>query len=110
MSIRVSAPTQGLVLLAPALLIYCVFAVYPMLDVAALSFMKWNGLSPNKQFVGLANYVQVLAASNKVPQDQRLCALEARQMAGGKCRSLRQIPCGVDALALALNGESVVCL
>ena len=30
-----------------------------MLDVAALSFMKWNGLSPNKQFVGLANYVQV---------------------------------------------------
>jgi ABC-type sugar transport system permease subunit len=59
MKIRVSAPTQGLVLLAPALLVYCLFAVYPMLHVVWLSFMKWNGLTPAKQFVGLDNYVQV---------------------------------------------------
>jgi raffinose/stachyose/melibiose transport system permease protein len=30
-----------------------------MLDVAVLSFMKWNGLTPTKQFVGLDNYVQI---------------------------------------------------
>ncbi len=59
MSVRASAPTQGLILLAPALLVYCLFAVYPMLDVAALSFMKWNELSPTKQVWGLDNYVQV---------------------------------------------------
>ena len=59
MAIRVSAPSQGLVLLAPALLVYCLFAVYPMLDVVALSVMKWNGLTATKQFVGLDNYVQV---------------------------------------------------
>ena len=46
----------------------------------------------------------------KVAQDQRLCALEAGQMAGSKCRSLPWIPCGVDALALALKGERVMCL
>src|SRR5579863_5382666 len=59
MNIRMSAPIQGVALLAPALLVYCVFAVYPMLNVAELSFMKWNGLTPTKQFVGLDNYVQV---------------------------------------------------
>lgn len=59
MRIRVSAPTQGIVLLGPALLVYCLFAVYPMLHVVWLSFMKWNGLTTTKQFVGLDNYVQV---------------------------------------------------
>ena len=59
MRVRLSGPGQGLVLLAPALLVYCLFAVYPMLDVLWLSFMKWNGLTATKQFVGLDNYVQV---------------------------------------------------
>ena len=40
-----SAPRQALALLAPALLVYGVFAVYPMLNVVLLSFMKWNGLT-----------------------------------------------------------------
>jgi raffinose/stachyose/melibiose transport system permease protein len=59
MNVRLSGPSQGLALLAPALLVYCVFAVYPMLHVVMLSFMKWNGLTTTKQFVGIENYVQV---------------------------------------------------
>lgn len=59
MSIRMSVRTQGLIFLAPALLVYSLFAVYPMLDVVWLSFMKWNGLTSTKQFVGVDNYVQV---------------------------------------------------
>ncbi len=59
MRVRLSGPWQGLALLAPALLVYCLFAVYPMLDVLWLSFMKWNGLTASKQFVGIDNYVQV---------------------------------------------------
>ncbi len=54
-----STRTQGFVLLAPALAVYCVFAVYPMLHVVLLSFMKWNGLTADKQFVGFTNYVQI---------------------------------------------------
>jgi len=54
-----AARSQGVVLLAPALIVYCVFAVYPMLHVFVLSFMKWNGLTATKQFVGIDNYVQV---------------------------------------------------
>ncbi len=55
---RLSVTAQGLVLLAPALLVYCGFAVYPMLDVALMSVMKWNGLTPTWRFVGPQNYVQ----------------------------------------------------
>lgn len=47
---------QALILLVPALAIYAVFALYPMLNVVILSFQKWNGLDPQRQFVGLANY------------------------------------------------------
>jgi raffinose/stachyose/melibiose transport system permease protein len=47
------------VLLAPALIVYLLFALYPMLDVLSLSFMKWNGLTPQKQFVGFSNYESV---------------------------------------------------
>lgn len=47
---------QAVVLLAPALLIYCVFAVYPLIDVFVLSFQKWNGLDPHRAFAGLRNY------------------------------------------------------
>lgn len=61
MRVRLSGPSQGLVLLAPALLVYCVFAVYPMLHVVVLSFMKWNGLTTTKQFVGFDNYIQEFA-------------------------------------------------
>jgi raffinose/stachyose/melibiose transport system permease protein len=59
MRVHLSSPVQGLALLAPALIVYCLFALYPMLNVMVLSFMKWNGLTAAKQFVGLDNYVQV---------------------------------------------------
>jgi raffinose/stachyose/melibiose transport system permease protein len=58
-SFRKSSEVQGLILLAPALAIYCVFAVYPMLNVVVLSFMRWNGLTAARHFVGLDNYVAV---------------------------------------------------
>jgi raffinose/stachyose/melibiose transport system permease protein len=47
---------QAVVLLAPALVIYGVFAVYPLLDVFVLSFQKWNGLDPHRAFAGFSNY------------------------------------------------------
>ncbi|MBD9447417.1 sugar ABC transporter permease [Rhizobium sp. RHZ01] len=51
--------TQAFILLVPALVIYAVFALYPMLNVVFLSFQKWNGLDANRQFVGLANYTAI---------------------------------------------------
>jgi raffinose/stachyose/melibiose transport system permease protein len=47
---------QAFFLLVPAMAIYAVFALYPMLNVVVLSFQKWNGLDPQRPFVGLANF------------------------------------------------------
>ncbi len=45
--------------LAPGLLIYLVFMVYPFLNTIYLSFTNWDGVSPNKDWVGLSNYVRI---------------------------------------------------
>lgn len=50
---------QGLLLLAPAVAVYGIFAFYPMLDVVHLSFLEWNGLTPTSAFVGIDNYRQI---------------------------------------------------
>ena len=47
---------QAFILLVPALAIYAIFALYPMLNVVIISFQKWNGLDPQRPFVGFANY------------------------------------------------------
>lgn len=48
------------VFLAPALVIYSVVVVYPMLFSAYLSFFRWDGVAPKKIFVGFQNYVTLL--------------------------------------------------
>jgi raffinose/stachyose/melibiose transport system permease protein len=45
--------------LLPALLIYAVFALYPMVNALELSFYDWDGVSIERNFVGLQNYVQI---------------------------------------------------
>ncbi len=51
-----STRLQALMLLGPALIIYCLFAIWPMIEVFILSFLKWNGLSVDRIFVGFDNY------------------------------------------------------
>ena len=46
--------------LAPALSVYVVFAIWPMIDVTLVSFQRWNGLDPERVFVGLRNYRYIL--------------------------------------------------
>ena len=53
------------VFLAPALLIYSVVVVYPMVDSAYLSLFRWDGISPTKLFVGFQNYL-ILFTQNEV--------------------------------------------
>ena len=43
----------------PALLLFAVFTVYPLLSGAALSLTNWDGYSPEKAFVGVANYLRL---------------------------------------------------
>ncbi|WP_266064406.1 carbohydrate ABC transporter permease [Brucella intermedia] len=54
--------SQAAILLIPALAIYGVFALYPMIDVIIMSFQKWNGLDPERRFVGFSNYSAIFTA------------------------------------------------
>src|SRR5690242_4768399 len=47
-------------LLAPALALYLVFVLYPVVESAYYSAFKWNGLEPLTNFVGWENYRRVL--------------------------------------------------
>ncbi len=45
--------------LAPAVLIYAVFVIWPVLQAFGFSMFKWSGLSQNKKFVGFDNFKQL---------------------------------------------------
>ncbi len=45
--------------LLPALVIYGVFALYPMVSSLILSFYDWDGITDNLTFVGFKNYIQI---------------------------------------------------
>ena len=49
----------GVLFVVPALLIYLVFMIYPFLNTIYLSFTNWNGIAPDKEWVGLSNYVRI---------------------------------------------------
>src|SRR5579883_2097477 len=51
---------QGLFLL-PALVIFTAFVIYPMLASLYYSLTDWDGLAPDLNFVGLANFQQLLS-------------------------------------------------
>jgi len=52
--------TIGLFIL-PALALYAVFVLFPVVQAMRFSLFKWNGLQPLTDFVGLANYQKALA-------------------------------------------------
>jgi len=43
--------------LIPALTIYVLFLIYPILNAVFTSFFQWDGVSPQRVFVGLDNYI-----------------------------------------------------
>jgi raffinose/stachyose/melibiose transport system permease protein len=47
--------------LLPALVLYSVFVLFPIVQAVHYSFFKWNGLTPLTDFVGLANYQRAVA-------------------------------------------------
>jgi raffinose/stachyose/melibiose transport system permease protein len=46
--------------LLPALLVYSVFVIWPMVQSVILSFYRWDGFAPQREWRGLGNYAYVL--------------------------------------------------
>jgi raffinose/stachyose/melibiose transport system permease protein len=53
-------PTTILLFLLPALCLYAVFVLFPIVQAMRFSFFDWNGLQPLNDFVGLDNYERAL--------------------------------------------------
>lgn len=51
-----SSRSQTFLLLGPAVGVYTLFAIWPMIDVFILSFQTWNGLDEHRALAGLENY------------------------------------------------------
>lgn len=47
-------------LYVPALALFAVFAIYPLISGMSLSLTNWNGYSPGRAFVGFDNYLRLL--------------------------------------------------
>lgn len=47
-------------LYVPALLLFAVFTVYPLISGIGLSFTNWNGYSTQRPFTGITNYLRLL--------------------------------------------------
>jgi len=60
---RMRGIEKGLYLL-PAIVIFSVFMVWPIIYDIYLSFFEWNMVSPNKRFIGLDNYKALLTDDN----------------------------------------------
>ena len=45
--------------IVPALVMYCVFNIYPFVRVFQLSLFDWDGISPQGVFVGFRNFVDI---------------------------------------------------
>lgn len=51
------------VLVAPALALFLLFVIWPVVQAGRFSLFQWNGLEPMTNFVGLDNYKEVLGDS-----------------------------------------------
>jgi raffinose/stachyose/melibiose transport system permease protein len=56
----------GALFVVPGLLIYAVFMLFPFLATIYLSFTNWDGVSPNRDFVGLSNYARMFGDATAV--------------------------------------------
>lgn len=66
MNTKIKKQIQEFTFILPALIIFSVFVVYPFVQGIPISFMKWDGMSPNMTFVGLDNYLRILQDSNVI--------------------------------------------
>lgn len=63
LSVRNVSPIAIVLFLLPALVLFGMFFVYPLLFVTVISLTEWNGIGP-PEFIGLKNYTQVLQNDN----------------------------------------------
>lgn len=93
---RAQATTTGLLFLAPFLLVYGIFLLYPVVQAFYMSGYNWDLLSPRHTFVGFDNYVRMFWGRDIVWSLSSLWLL----------RSLILLGCAAGAYRLWRRGSS----
>ncbi len=58
-AVRRQQARYAVLFIAPGLLIYLAFMIYPFLNTIYLSFTNWDGITADKDWVGLSNYARI---------------------------------------------------
>ena len=58
----------------PALILYVVFFMYPVVSGLYYSLTDWNGISPNFNFIGLQNYKNIVQDKLTMSSIGRTCS------------------------------------
>lgn len=64
MNRKMKKQLQEFTFIMPALVMFAIFVAYPFLQGFPISFTKWDGMSPNKAYVGLKNYIRIFQDGN----------------------------------------------
>lgn len=57
---------QEFTFILPAVVMFAVFVAYPFIQGFPISFTKWDGMSPNRTFVGIDNYLRIFQDGNVI--------------------------------------------
>jgi len=57
---KLKSTLENYLFVLPAVLIFSIFYIYPFFKVFQLSFYDWDGILPNKIFVGSANFKEII--------------------------------------------------
>ena len=49
---------------APSVILFTIFMLIPTINIFWMSLLKWGGLSANKKFVGLSNFIKLFSDLN----------------------------------------------
>ncbi|HSM24160.1 MAG TPA: sugar ABC transporter permease [Anaerolineaceae bacterium] len=59
--IKTNSTFQFLILVLPALALFTIFMLYPLVDMFRLSLFDWNGILSQKKFIGLQNFIDLFS-------------------------------------------------
>src|SRR4028119_555442 len=65
-ALRRTQAYYGALFVVPGLVIYTVFMLFPFFATIYLSFTNWDGVSPERDFVGLANYARMFGDATAI--------------------------------------------
>jgi len=99
---RGRARLSGYLFIAPAFVIFFVFTLYAAGYGLAISFSRWNGLSPDWSWVGIQNYLDLLGLGGKPSLNASMANATWNTLAGVIVLPIALVILGL-ILALLLN-------